>query len=1012
MAQDQETPHQAPAPAQTRPPREYWCFISYRHADNQELGRQWATWLHQTIETYQVPEDLAGQKNSRGDVIPERIFPVFRDEESLAADSDLSTRIYEALDHSKIMVILCSPKTLKSPHVRSEIAHFKKIGKADKIIAAILYGEPYASRNEDVSDGLECFPEELRYEVDGDGNIIPDAECEPLAADFRLPNSQDQGWTSPEAYRNALEDEDVLKREEIAARVSAYEKRLERNKLKIIAGILGRPLGELTQRDKTYQLELARKRTRRLRIWLSIVGILGVVAAALGLLANQLRGLAEERQQAAEAARNDANNLVGFMLDDLQPELESVGRLEVLEGVVKEVDGYLVKLGKQADTDWNAAKSEVRMRISRATILRSMGKISEAIPEMRTALAQARKASGLAPSQAEADALIAAALLRLGDILAFEEDDGLVREAGEHLRESIGLLVPQQGEGASLESSVNLAAATMYLGDVYEQLKDEPKTIETYARAIQQAFPLVEQPPSSGEDAHKKHYQQAGLILLESLDRKGRALTQFRTQMDEIPALSGEMERIAELLSARYPKDIRWRAFQPKAQLMRGTALGLNSAQDALPPLQDAERLQRELCAYEPLNVHWKLSLSAILYQLGEVSDQIKAREYYQDSLTTTLDAAKSAEGNAYLLSFVIDTLINLAVYYIDQDPAKAIPVLEQAKNIRVKIDRTLTEGENSNASLTALVAIESYFTQAYLNLAKPAKSDEKLAELIAKAAQHSQEAMTHVKAQGESGDLTQNQIFTSANVYINAGEVLMLQDNLDEAAQRFQEGASRLQPLAEKKPDAKHVGALSNSYNLLGNCQSGQEAVASFTQAIEAWEGLETDLTKLPVSRTDYADLYVSRARAYQKSDPPQSGLALADLATARTTLREIVDADPKHRPARELLATTHYWRGRYSSGAESVQAFTECLETNAELLANGGSLAPSDFKRVIERGCEALSSTPEKSSIGFITTAEKVLALLEMRNPEREELVRIRELLAGVRDNQKNSPAQPVDR
>ena len=29
----------------------YWCFISYRHADNAEPGRQWATWLHQQIET-------------------------------------------------------------------------------------------------------------------------------------------------------------------------------------------------------------------------------------------------------------------------------------------------------------------------------------------------------------------------------------------------------------------------------------------------------------------------------------------------------------------------------------------------------------------------------------------------------------------------------------------------------------------------------------------------------------------------------------------------------------------------------------------------------------------------------------------------------------------------------------------------------------------------------------------------------------------------------------------------
>src|SRR5277367_6495459 len=91
----------APLPGQ----RTYWCFISYRHADNKEYGRQWATWLHQSIESYEVPEDLVGTVNERGDKIPKRIFPVFRDEEELAADADLSSRIYRALDASKYLVV-------------------------------------------------------------------------------------------------------------------------------------------------------------------------------------------------------------------------------------------------------------------------------------------------------------------------------------------------------------------------------------------------------------------------------------------------------------------------------------------------------------------------------------------------------------------------------------------------------------------------------------------------------------------------------------------------------------------------------------------------------------------------------------------------------------------------------------------------------------------------------------------------------------------------------------------
>lgn len=81
--------------------RKFWCFISYRHADNREVGRQWATWLHQKIETYEVPEDLVGIPNEAGEPIPERIFPVFRDEEELPVAADLSSPIYRALDNSK-----------------------------------------------------------------------------------------------------------------------------------------------------------------------------------------------------------------------------------------------------------------------------------------------------------------------------------------------------------------------------------------------------------------------------------------------------------------------------------------------------------------------------------------------------------------------------------------------------------------------------------------------------------------------------------------------------------------------------------------------------------------------------------------------------------------------------------------------------------------------------------------------------------------------------------------------
>lgn len=262
--------------------RRYHCFLSYRHADNRVEGRQWATWLHQRIETYEVPSDLVGKTNDRGGVIPSRIFPVFRDEEELPADADLSQPITKALENSETLLVLCSPGATASRFVAEEIVRFKSLGRKDRIFAAILSGEPNAMAPATGPDSAECFPSALRCEVDDHGNLtsIP---AEPIAADFRLPDGR-EGWTNPEAYREALL---ALGETTHAASAKAadYSARLELMVLKIVAGILGVPLGVLTRRDQAYQLMKASRRIRTLAAWLVVVAILAAAALAASVQA-------------------------------------------------------------------------------------------------------------------------------------------------------------------------------------------------------------------------------------------------------------------------------------------------------------------------------------------------------------------------------------------------------------------------------------------------------------------------------------------------------------------------------------------------------------------------------------------------------------------------------------------------------------------------------------------------------------------------------------------------------
>lgn len=270
----------------------YMAFISYSHSDNRDNGRKWADWLHQTLETYEIPADLVGRPNQANQPIPRQIYPVFQDEKELSASADLSTALRAALARSRHLVFLSSPRSAASPYVIQELRYFKQLGRGERITALILAGEPEHGEQQ---RPLQCFPEVLRYRVDAEGRIDTACPEEPLAADVRLPGGPEQGFTTPEAYRRYLLAQGQRGKREIDSSVRQYRERLELAKLKIIAAILQVPLGELTKRNQAYQLEKMRRKNRIIKGVAAAIGLLAVAAALAGLFAwdqrNQARGM-------------------------------------------------------------------------------------------------------------------------------------------------------------------------------------------------------------------------------------------------------------------------------------------------------------------------------------------------------------------------------------------------------------------------------------------------------------------------------------------------------------------------------------------------------------------------------------------------------------------------------------------------------------------------------------------------------------------------------------------------
>jgi|GEM_PF-580776 len=324
-------------PASTE--RRYTAFLSYRHADNKEEGRRWAEWLHQAIETYEVPADLVGKPNTRGEPIPASLYPVFRDEEELPADADLSDNIHRALRNSTSLVVLCSPRACESRFVADEIRTFKELGKSPKILALMLDGEPNASDDPGkMGRGMvECLPQPLRFGVQKEnGPLDWNQRCEPIAADARPEGRPIQGYTSGAAYRLALERAGTAP--QAARKLSAdYEERLNLARLKIIAGLLGVPLGNLRDRDAAYRLKKARRRQ-----FISLV--VAAVAVVLTTFALWQRHVAETQREKAQTQETLAHINEKRALDGLKEASRSdaaTAQQRLAEGKWQEAVAYL-----------------------------------------------------------------------------------------------------------------------------------------------------------------------------------------------------------------------------------------------------------------------------------------------------------------------------------------------------------------------------------------------------------------------------------------------------------------------------------------------------------------------------------------------------------------------------------------------------------------------------------------------------------------------------------------------
>jgi tetratricopeptide (TPR) repeat protein len=249
----------------------YSAFISYSHAD-----ARWAKWLHRSLERYRLPKRLRTTDGSLVNAAG-KFLPVFRDNEELAASSDLGGAIVEALENSAALIVICSPRAARSRWVNEEVKTYVGLGRGDRIFCVIVDGAPHSGDPE-----TESFPPAL-------------LAMEPLAVDLRGGR---------------------------AARETA--------RLKLIAGVLGLRYDELRQRE-------AARRNRRLAVAasLSLAGLILMTGLAITAFlarneAVRQRDLARQRTLTAERTVDFVRGLF-LVTDPSEARGRSITAREVLD---------------------------------------------------------------------------------------------------------------------------------------------------------------------------------------------------------------------------------------------------------------------------------------------------------------------------------------------------------------------------------------------------------------------------------------------------------------------------------------------------------------------------------------------------------------------------------------------------------------------------------------------------------------------------------------------------------
>ena len=363
------------------------------------------------------------------------------------------------------------------------------------------------------------------------------------------------------------------------------------------------------RREERAQAARADQRRRRLRGLAVAAGILLAVALVLLIQAQRARSQAEALQRRAERAREEAEDLIAFMLGDLQENLQAVGRLDTLEGAGQKAldyfEGLEAREGNGLPTRTLAAHARALHQMGKVRM--DQGDLDAALAHFQPALERSRALVSRDPENLDALFELGQSHFWVGYVHFRQQDLARALDAMESYLERSEELHHRRPDDDSL---LEVAYGNNNVAQVLVELGETPLAARHYREALDISRQLAARHPESAP--HQERWVRA-LLQMGDVHRHEGDLRQARERLDEaLAALHDQLRRTPDNVRL-----VRQLSIATNRQATLALSLGDLATARRLRA-RDVESLE-ELHGVDPSQVEWRNQLGKAVQELAEV---------------------------------------------------------------------------------------------------------------------------------------------------------------------------------------------------------------------------------------------------------------------------------------------------------------------------------------------------------------------------------------------------------